>query len=367
MTGKDIIKKVENTIKEHGLIAKGDSILIGLSGGADSVFLTVALKELTDKWGVELFAVHVNHNMRGEASDKDEAFAFQLARSMEIPFFSQRLNLKKGARAKEDDLSSQSMPTGSFEADMRDARFIVYKQFAEKFKINKIALAHQEDDLVETILFRFMRGSGIIGLSGIEPQNEVSGIKIIRPILYVSKEEIIEYLKSRDFIWREDKSNFDVSITRNRIRHDLIPYLEKNFNPNLKETILRFARIFSEQRKILEFVDTSYLNKFITSLTDKIIFLEHKKIESLPDYLLAALFRRSVINASRSKYPPEEKFVRRIQDEVAKKKYPLIIRLSASLIVIIKKEGIYFWRTNLKRKTEQREMIRVFNEEVYSN
>jgi len=221
------VEKVQNFIDENGLLEPGDSVIVGLSGGADSVALLLALKELSEYYGISLNAVHVNHGIRGEEADRDEEFCAEFCQKQGIPF--QTFKIDVPALAKESGSSEEE--TG------RKERYRIFEEVAEnKPCSSKIAVAHHKDDQVETILFHMIRGAGIKGLVGMLPQNK----KVIRPLLGVSRKEIEGYLSEKGQAFCTDRTNLDTEYDRNRIRNNVLPELRK-INQKAEEHILSLA------------------------------------------------------------------------------------------------------------------------------
>ncbi|MGM9972586.1 MAG: tRNA lysidine(34) synthetase TilS [Clostridiaceae bacterium] len=225
-----LINKVLNYITENKMIIKGDKVLIALSGGPDSVAMLHVLYLLQNKLGFTCFAAHVNHCLRGDEADKDEAYASDLCDSLNIPFYSKRIDIK--ALAKERGIS--------LEMAGREARYEFFNYLRVKLNLDKIALAHNANDQAETILMRIMRGTGLEGLGGIQA---VRWGGIIRPILSITREEIEEYCSTYSLEPRVDRTNLQEIYTRNKIRLKLIPYMKENFNEEIISALWRLGEI----------------------------------------------------------------------------------------------------------------------------
>jgi len=241
MTG--IISQLKNTITTHEMLARGDSVLVGLSGGADSVCLIHVLHELKSELNITLAAAHLNHGIRGADSDSDEQFCAELCAKLGIEFYSKKIDLvgrdDPGVPRKNETLESAG----------RTARYEYFAELKREHKFDKIATAHHADDQAETVLMRILRGTGISGLAGIRYTRDDG---VIRPLLNVSRTEIEEYLRANNLGWRTDKTNADTGFTRNRIRAELLPYLESNFNPNVREALQRLVSTAGEDGEFLE-------------------------------------------------------------------------------------------------------------------
>lgn len=220
-------EKVLDYIKRNELIEKDDRILIAFSGGADSLALLSVLNELKETLGITIGACHLNHMLRGEDAKEDERFCKEIAEKLEIPFF-----------AKSEDSKAYSKKNGvSIEVAGRELRYAFFKEIMVKERYGKCALAHHLNDQCETILLNLVRGTGLNGLSGISAKRD----EFIRPLLFLSKKEILDYLEEKNLSGREDLSNEENIYQRNKIRNELVPYIEKNFNPDFPRTLARMA------------------------------------------------------------------------------------------------------------------------------
>ena len=209
-------KKVFTYIEEQGMIAPGDRIVAGVSGGADSVCLLLLLQAYGRKVPLSLTVVHVEHGIREDAME-DARYVEGLCGQMGIPFVLTR-----------QDVRSLAMEEKCSEEDAgRRARYQAFRQAAEKMGGGKVAVAHNSNDNAETMLFHLFRGSGIKGISGIPPMREEGGTSIIRPILCLEREEVEAYLRERQMPWRTDSTNSGDDYRRNRIRHHILPYVQQ--------------------------------------------------------------------------------------------------------------------------------------------
>ena len=215
---------VVQTIERHGMFASGDRVCVAVSGGADSVCLLYVLRAVAARWRLDLSMVHVNHHLRGEESQSDAAFVGALAAELGLPFTLHEL-----------DLSSSP---GNLEQSARNARLTIFHEFLASGLASRVALGHTRSDQAETVLFRFLRGSGATGLAAIRP---VTGEGIVRPLIEIERPEIVEFLRARGIPWREDSTNATLNFARNRIRHQLLPQLAREWNPALAETLAHTA------------------------------------------------------------------------------------------------------------------------------
>lgn len=230
----DFVEKVRRTIEKHHMLEKGDRVVVGLSGGADSSALLEALYLLKEQYSLSLFAAHINHGIRGEEADNDEAFAERLAKQRDIPFLC--LKADAPAYAKEHRI-------GLEEAGRR----IRYDYFESCAKGGKIATAHTLSDNAETVLLHLSRGAGTKGLCGIPP---IRG-NIIRPLIECSRDEVEDFCKKRSLDFVTDSTNLCDDYSRNFIRNNIIP-LFKKLNPGFERAVSRSAAIAAGEQGFIE-------------------------------------------------------------------------------------------------------------------
>lgn len=242
----DLLYKVENIINKHGMINMDDIIVAGVSGGPDSMCMLHILIKLKKKYNLSIFAAHLNHQFRGKEADNDAIYVRNICHEWGIPVFIKVFDVP--AYAKETGLSAEEAG--------RDIRYQLYEEVVNKVGAKKIAVAHNMNDHIETIFINLIRGSGIEGLKGIEAVRE----KIIRPLINIERDEIEEYCKVNGIIPRIDRTNLEPIYGRNKIRLELIPYIKKNFNPNIMATLSRFSDIASIEN---DFMDIESQNAFL--------------------------------------------------------------------------------------------------------
>jgi tRNA(Ile)-lysidine synthase len=204
----------------------GFQVGVAVSGGADSVCLLHVLYEMRPRWNLALRVLHINHQLRGQESKQDEEFVADLAARLGLPFHVESVNVE--ALAGQDNLEQAA----------RAVRGGFYRRLLEARLIDRVAVGHTRNDQAETVLFRFLRGSGTAGLAGIRP---VTADGVVRPLLNTTRAEIEDWLRGRGFSWREDASNGDFRFARNRIRHELLPQMARDWNPAMMETLAQTA------------------------------------------------------------------------------------------------------------------------------
>ncbi len=241
-------EKVLNTIKKYKMINENDKkILVGVSGGFDSTCLLYLLNELKDMYGYSLCIAHINHCLRDNAI-LDEQYVIDLGKKLSIPVFTKKYDIEK--ISKENKIS--------IETAGRNARYEFFEEIAKKENCDKIALAHNANDNVETIFLNMFRGTGLTGLRGIR---KVRDEKYIRPIIEVTRKEIEQYLNENKIEARLDESNLTDEYSRNKIRNVIIPYIEENFNENIINTINRMSELVIQ--------DDDYIIKKVNEEFDK--------------------------------------------------------------------------------------------------
>ena len=269
---KVLSKKVMGFIKENSMFDKGEKVIVAVSGGPDSICLLHILNELKEELGITLVGAHINHCLRGDESDKDEEYAKKTCESLNIDFYSKKVDVHKISEDKNI----------SCEMAGREVRYEFFNELMIKLKADKIALAHNANDQAETILMRIMRGTGIEGIIGIKPvRDEI----YVRPILHLSRSEIEKYCEINNISPRVDKSNLENIYARNKVRLELIPYIEENFNKDIIKTLNRLSDIVKKDNDYLESISTKEYKKYCEIGKERVIlnkkaFSEHEAIVS---------------------------------------------------------------------------------------
>lgn len=232
-----LLHRVERTVRQHGLFLPGDTLVVALSGGADSTALLDLLARLPG-FGLNLVAAHLNHCLRGVEADADQEFCRDLASRMGIPFESGRVDIRRLAQERRLNLEDAG----------RQARICFLDGVRGRYGAAAVVLAHHADDQAETVLMRLLRGSGMSGLAGMTYRNARGHV---RPLLDVSRADIEQYLRHRDLKWCEDASNSDTSFLRNRVRHELLPLLAE-YNPAIRSCLASTASLLAADEALLE-------------------------------------------------------------------------------------------------------------------
>lgn len=242
-------EKVLKTIKKYKMLQKGDKVVIGVSGGPDSVTLSHILASLKNELDISLFVAHLNHMFRPVEAEKEVRFVREMANHLSLPVFIKHENVPEYIREKKI----------SKEAGAREIRYVFFNEISQKVSANKIALGHTLDDQAETFLLNLFRGSGHTGLGGILPVHD----KYIHPLIECSREEALSYLEENKLGYCIDSSNLEPVFQRNKIRLELLPQLIKDYNPNIKEILFRTSLILQEEDLYLENQAQRYLPRVL--------------------------------------------------------------------------------------------------------
>jgi tRNA(Ile)-lysidine synthase len=279
MMKREIQDKVKNTIEKYSMISSGDRILVGLSGGADSVCLLILLNNLKDVLCIELSAAYIDHGFRPNETPAEMDFCSKLCRSNNVAFSTSKVDA--AAYADSNALNKQEAA--------RILRYEALEKIASQTGANTIALAHNADDQAETVIMHLVRGSGPLGLSGIPPVRK----NIIRPLIGTDRGGIEEYLAENSLDYITDSSNLKDDYLRNRIRHFIMPSL-KNINNDLIGAIIRTTDILRDEERYFEILVTKTLMKMISRKSDSSIELFISPMEHMDTALLRRVLRRAV-------------------------------------------------------------------------
>ena len=257
------------------MISPGDKVLVAVSGGADSLALLYLLEQFSKELGYELFVAHLNHLVRGKESDEDASFVEKEANKLSLPVFIDKIDVEKSG------LKS------SFQESARILRYQFLEDVLTSIKGNKIALGHTADDRIETVLMNFLRGTGLRGLAGIP---EARG-HVVRPILSCTRSEIEGFLDGQNLIYRTDSSNNETKYLRNKIRHEVIPFL-KTFNPDISGNLLGLAEIAREEEQWMSEKTRELYSQLVTPENGDLCF-EITEFENQPLAMKRRLIRES--------------------------------------------------------------------------
>lgn len=274
-----LLDKIKTAIKKHSMLFEKDRVLIGLSGGPDSVCLLLLLNQMKEEYKLDLYAIYVDHGLRPDEIPSEIQFCKTLCENLGISFISGSVDVN--SYAEEHRLNKQEAA--------RDLRYKTFEEVALEKGANRIALAHNADDQAETFIMRILRGSGWKGLSGIPP---VRG-KIIRPLIEIERKEIEEFLANSSQSYIVDSSNLKKDYFRNWLRVSIMPEFKRK-NPELINTISRMSEIIREEDNYLELIVTKTLMKLISKKTEKTIELFLVPLETMDKVILRRVLRRAI-------------------------------------------------------------------------
>ena len=235
----DFIGKVRATVENYRMFEEGDTVIVGVSGGVDSVVLLHVLMLLRDEYDLSMVVAHLDHGIRGEESRREGDFVRDLAHGMSLPFEAAVADVPVLAKKQRITLQEAA----------REARYRYYEEIRKKYNAQRVATGQTADDQAETILMRVIRGAGLRGLKGIPP---VRGGVYIRPLIETSRQEVERFASSEGLSFVTDSSNIKDIYLRNKVRHDLIPHLEREYNPSIRVGLNRMATILSREDDYLD-------------------------------------------------------------------------------------------------------------------
>ena len=277
---------VKKTISDYDMLHSGDTLLVAVSGGPDSVALLHVMLELSEIFSLKLGIAHLNHTLRGQESDNDALFVELMARRLNLSFYLSKKNV----------LQYQRNNRLSLEDAARRVRYSFFSETAERYGFDRIATGHHSDDNAELVLMNILRGSGHKGISGIPPVRKIFGSKqlVIRPLIKLTRADILLFLKEQHIEYVVDQSNYDTSLLRNRIRYNLIPELKKLYNPGVTEALNRLSAIVSDEEKWIDDLTNSIFEKNKQLRNESRIGLSIVGIESIDVAALRRVLRQAV-------------------------------------------------------------------------
>jgi tRNA(Ile)-lysidine synthase len=271
-----MLQQVIDTIARYRMFEAGKRAGVAVSGGADSVCLLHALVELAPRWDLRLSVLHLDHGLRGEESLADAGFVGDMAARLGLPFVLRRADLA----ASPDNLEQAG----------REARLEFFRHTMRSGTVDRVALGHTRNDQAETVLFRFLRGSGTAGLAGIRP---ITPDGIVRPLLAVTRGEVERYLRERGIAWREDSTNSSPRFARNRIRNELLPELQLEWNPAIVETLAHTAD-WAQAEEDYWSAEIARLAGMYCHHRGDAVLLEVTRLTALPEALARRLVRAAI-------------------------------------------------------------------------
>ncbi|MGB5849744.1 MAG: tRNA lysidine(34) synthetase TilS [Ignavibacteriaceae bacterium] len=341
---KSTEQKVVKFILNKKLIDTGDRILVALSGGADSVFLLEFLLKYKKRFKIDIAAFHLNHKLRGKEAAIDEKFCKNLTAQKEIPFYSTSKNVKLFAKRNRM----------SVEEAGRELRYGELLKIAKTNNYTKIATAHNADDNTETVLLNLIKGTGINGLSGIPEIRE----KIIRPILVLSKKEILDYLHNKKINYRTDSSNVENNYPRNYLRNEIIPLIKDKLNPQFDRAVFRTSQIIRGYTSLIDAQINNAVKKAVTYKQQKLI-INLKHLKETDVRLYGDVLRKSV-----KKYFNEELESNNISDllKLIKAQTGSEIKFSNKIVAVKERDSIIIYLKKREMKNVKQVEINIGEE-----
>ncbi len=279
---KDTLRqRVHRWIRQQGLLSPHGEVVVGISGGPDSVAMAHLLKTL----GYRLYLAHLDHGLRPD-SQEDAALVRRLSQWWNLPLTVERADVARYADAR----------GLSLEAAAREVRYRFLFQVARDVRAQAVAVAHTQDDQAETVLLHLLRGSGLTGLQGMRPKAYLwdGTIPLVRPFLVVSRREVLAYCREHGLPYREDPTNQDLRFTRNRIRHLLLPLLEREFNPRIRETLARMARVVQREIDVLQDLAEQAWSQVVQKVGESFIFWDAQAMGRIHPGIRYHLWRKMV-------------------------------------------------------------------------
>lgn len=319
-----------DNIEANNLISTENPILACVSGGADSMTMLHLLMRYYGDNMDKIMVAHLNHNLRGDDSYRDENFVRKFCEKNNLNFFSESLDIKTLA-------SEQGI---SIEDCGRKYRYKFFRSISSKHENCKIALAHNLDDQAETVLMRIIRGTGVDGLIGIK---ESDG-DLVRPLLKISREDIEKYIAENDIDFVQDMTNFENDYTRNKLRNELIPSIESIYNPSFKKALLKLSNLASNDVQLKNKYTDDLFNKALIKENQYIIYLDGYQLSQMKDYEQSEILRKSIEKINGDVYGFDythiEEFKKIINSHTGKEMtiQNIVVSLSYGNLLIFKKQ-----------------------------
>jgi len=323
----DLLNRFLENISDYCGVHKGERIVLGCSGGADSVAMLHLFWRAVSLLQLELYVCHINYQLRGEASDADENLVQKYCKKLKLPLTVHRVELSK------------EYHFSNLEETLREMRYHLFSKQAELNGCRMIAVAHNKNDQAETLLLNLIRGAGTEGLSAM---TFCSNLNVIRPMLNCSRNEIIVYLKNFKLAYREDETNYGTTFTRNKIRNLLLPFLESEFNPNIIDILYHTSLIIRDEAYIAEEIGDTYMKMFAKKEKYSISFpvsIFFELSQGLKRKILRLMFKHCAQSTRKLHFIHIESILKQMDNEQARKE----VHLPCSVTVRMTKENILLY------------------------
>lgn len=326
----NLLQNVKKNIQSHNLLSCGDKLIVAVSGGPDSVTLLYILNRLRYELGIELYIAHVNHKLR-KSADTDRRFVEKLAQKLQLPCTVITLNPRRFSKG------------GSIEETARQLRFESLIKLAKQKKADAIALGHTQDDLAETVLMRILRGTGLLGMQGILPKRKIYGFYFIRPLLSLQRRQIEKYLKKEKILFRVDPSNKNTKFYRNKVRHKLLPTLEKEYSRNIRELLGNLANNAGLDYDFLtKEAEKSFQKISLKPVNAKTVRFKQARLLKLHPSLQRILVRQAIERLKGNTNRLTLRHIQEIEDLLTNRPVNSIVHLPDNITVAKKQENLVF-------------------------
>lgn len=329
-----ILEKVQRTIEKFDMLECKDRVIVAVSGGPDSVALLYLLNKLKRDWHLYLHIAHLNHMLRKDEARGDLEFVMSLAKKLKYPVTCESMDVKDFAQS----------ARLSCEEAARKLRYDFLLKVAKENKARKVALGHNWDDQAETVLMRFLRGSGISGLRGIPAKRELGNCLIIRPLIETRRNQILHFLSAKNISYRTDCSNLENLYFRNKVRNQLLPLLEKDFNSNIKEMLVNFSENVSVDFDFLELEGQDKFRAIRIGVNRKDVALHTKKFSSLHKAIQKLIARLAIKQLKGDIRRIEYRHWKELEDLLEKRPLNSIVDLPDGVSVVKQRERLVFYK-----------------------
>ncbi len=279
-----LLQEIERANREHKLFEKMDTLLLAVSGGPDSMALLALFSKLRRKYGLRLFAAHLHHGLSATEGRRYQVLVRRWCRLLDVPLFSKRVAIR--SLAKKNKRSIEDMG--------RIERYRFFERKARQLGHAKIVTAHTLDEQAETVLMRLIRGAGLRGLSGIPFKRRQGEVEVLRPLLYCRKADLVAFLRENHIPFCRDKSNADTVFMRNRVRRKLMPLLEAQFNPSVKESLSNLQQVARDAQQYLEGVAARAFKKYAYARSPRSLTFPVLALKRLPPAVQREVFSKAI-------------------------------------------------------------------------